>query len=320
VHHRAYLWQTEEWLQLFTPTNYRDRGSGRILLTGASEAREGFLPGPFEEALRGVEAYQNSMSAGVIEDVPLLLEYMEGAYGAGAVPDRVVIGVAFRMAMNYLPNPGETPLRDAIDRYSPVYSIDKTSYPRLLVPKGPAASLASRFRLLGHQGARYRRGLTGALGLVWARLEDRAADAGWRRKLGLVPSRFYDRPARAKARYWKTPTPYPRLANVRPLEQAERLRQSFDELRRIADHRGTEFYVVNLPEGPWMEGFYPDGVYAEYDSLLRRSVGDFPFLDLRWFLEQEEFFDWVHPTPAGARRLSDRVARFVAGTERADVG
>lgn len=38
-----------------------------------------------------------------------------------------------------------------------------------------------------------------------------------------------------------------------------------------------------------MATVYEDGVCEAYRSLLREAAGDYPYLDLRWFLREEEF-------------------------------
>ena len=73
---------------------------------------------------------------------------------------------------------------------------------------------------------------------------------------------------------------------------------------------------MNLPEGPWTELFYDEGIYDEYLRLLREAIGHTPYLDLRRFLQEDEFHDWAHPTRAGAERVSERVVQFLIETDR----
>ena len=69
--------------------------------------------------------------------------------------------------------------------------------------------------------------------------------------------------------------------------------------------------VVNLPEHPWnREGYRPE-YYQNYLEVVQGALGDTPFLNLREFLELDEFYDVGHPTLAGAVHLSDRVVEFV---------
>ena len=81
----AYLWRTEEWLALFTPANYADRGDGRLLLMGPSEAREAFVDSALRERLAGWETIQHAWVWSTLEELVVFLEYLERAHGDAAL-------------------------------------------------------------------------------------------------------------------------------------------------------------------------------------------------------------------------------------------
>ena len=74
---------------------------------------------------------------------------------------------------------------------------------------------------------------------------------------------------------------------------------------------GVELYVVNLPELSWNRELYKPGRYEAYLELVKSALGDTPFLDLRTFLADEDFFDDAHPVWPAGFRVSQRVAAFI---------
>src|SRR5262245_35465892 len=58
VHLGAFLWKQQDTLQLFSPHNYVNRGGGRLLMYGPSEAREALLLEEIEPRVQGLHPYQ----------------------------------------------------------------------------------------------------------------------------------------------------------------------------------------------------------------------------------------------------------------------
>lgn len=313
----AYLWGSEDWLQLFSSASYVGKGPDRVLLTGSSETRGALLPDYFDEKLPDHRSYTYGLSAGTLEDVVLSLQYAEEAYGPTAMPDKLVLGISFRMVMNY--SEWGPPLRESIDKYSPYYSVDLEASPHGLLVKDPFQSLVSRLRLAGHQGARYRN----AIRVLARRTRKQPTAKPWHHlwlALGLTPAmnhgfssldkqQYWDAVLRGRAWYW-------RLGSLRPSTRANTIQRDFANLLEISDRYGTELYVVNLPEGPWTALFYDDDIYDEYLLHVREAIGSTPFLDLRRFLGEHEFHDWAHANRRGAMRVSKRVVQFIEQTGR----
>ncbi len=70
------------------------------------------------------------------------------------------------------------------------------------------------------------------------------------------------------------------------------------DLRRLRDFRsrhGIELYVVNLPELSWNRVLYQPGRYEAYLDIVESALGETPFLDLRTFLPDDDFYDSAHP-------------------------
>src|SRR5688572_32008481 len=79
VEQDGYLWWGEEWMQLFGANTFLDHGRGRILLTGSSEVREGFLFDEFEAELPGLDVHNGAISNNTVEILLILLQYIETA-------------------------------------------------------------------------------------------------------------------------------------------------------------------------------------------------------------------------------------------------
>ena len=158
----GYLWWSEEWMQLFEANNFVDRGKGRILLTGSSEVREGFLFDEFESELHGFEVYNNAYSNHTLQTLMVVLQYIESAYGPSAVPDKIVLGVAPLFLLDE-PSIDRSYLPKVIDRYSPFFNLDTGSRPVRLVSKGWRDSLEARYRYLTHQSRRFQGTMRGLM-------------------------------------------------------------------------------------------------------------------------------------------------------------
>lgn len=309
LHERATMWWWEEWLQLFIPTNYEERGAGRLFLCGASGVREGVLIDRLEERLPGWEVSMEAFSLSTVETAVLHLEYIEAAYGADALPDAILFGVSPRTVHDD-PPPDFVPFVPAIDRYCPSFRVDTSGERPVLEPKGTWDSLASRYRFLVHQQGRYE---TAAWVLLWRPLVGALFPS--LRERGL-------RNLKLKVPKWHHLSPldksrYPEIARGqwlpwKPREAAERIRADFARLRALADRHGVRLFVVNLPEGSWTLKLHRrERFYADYFAVVQEALGEVPFVNLRRYLEDDEFYDWSHPTRAGAERLTDRLAVFL---------
>ncbi len=309
----AYLWKTEEWLQILSASNYADRGRGRLWMFGPSESREAFDAERLSAALPGLHAYQNAQSVGTLDDGLVALRYIEAEYGPTAIPDAVLLGVTTRAVANIRGVP--SPLFQALDKYSPSWGVDAEARPPVLVEKGPLAGLRSRLRFRGHQQRRYRN----ALACVALTTIDRVRPGGGgftKARCNLTPYKYRHTSPQPLARivaWLKEPKGFWAEAGTwRPTENEARIRGAFAAWRAFAARHGIELYVVNMPELSYNRGLYQPGVYDAYLSLVRECLGDTPFLDLRTALPDDEFHDWCHPRAVGAHRVSDRIAAFIA--------
>ena len=118
VRQHAYLWWQEEWMQLFGPANFVARGEHRILLSGSSEGREGFLADEIAAELQGFDVYNNSYSRNGLTAFLLSVAYIEKVYGPSAMPRKIVLAITPEFLMNQPPIESSY-LPDVIDRYSP---------------------------------------------------------------------------------------------------------------------------------------------------------------------------------------------------------
>lgn len=299
----AYLWWREEMMQLFSPTNYVGRGEGRILVTGPSEIREAILPELMSERL-GRDVYQNAISLGTLQTVVLQLEYIERYFGVSAVPDVVVLGVTPRF-VSEAPPLAEAPFRDYVERFSPYAVIDTERV--ALEDKGVLPSLVARARHLAHQPRRYK----GALRALRKRL-------GGPDDFMLRPAKFHHYGALPKAAYFEMAARDGRIPWSLDEDEPAILRD-FARLVALCNRHDVELFVVVMPEGSWARSdlHYPPGYHEKFLRLIRKASGVQP-LDLRSALRDGEFFDWAHPTAAGARKVTRRVCRHIMKTSKLD--
>ena len=85
----------------------------------------------------------------------------------------------------------------------------------------------------------------------------------------------------------------------------------FGRLRDFAERREIRLYVINLPENIESRQLYDKGNYERYLALVRKNLGNTPYLDLREMFGPGEFYDVVHATLPGAKRVTERVIRFI---------
>ena len=177
-------------------------------------------------------------------------------------------------------------------------------------------------RVPGHADALH---LVGLLAHQQGRYETAAWVLLWRPLVGALFPSLRERGLRnlkLKVPKWHHLSPldksrYPEIARGqwlpwKPREAAERIRADFARLRALADRHGVRLFVVNLPEGSWTLKLHRrERFYADYFAVVQEALGEVPFVNLRRYLEDDEFYDWSHPTRAGAERLTDRLAVFL---------
>lgn len=300
----VHLWWWEEWMQLFTPGNYVGRGEGRVLLVGASEMREGFLIDDLALALPGRSVYQDAFSLATLQSVRLQLQYLEAVYGGTAMPDVVVLGLTPRFCLN-LPPTADIPAIIAINKYSPRARIDLAQGPPRVAEKRGWESVASRYRLVTHQGARYRAAVLAAL---------MALRSGGAEPLGrgtkLRPPKWHRHAPLDQSRY--PPVAEETRRTWAYVLSHETVRYELGAIRALCDRHGARLLPIEMPQATWVRASYPDGLRDEYRALVQDALGGAPPLDLELLLADAEFFDWAHPTEEGASRITREAARHVA--------
>ena len=312
VHLGAFLWKQQDTLQLFSPHNYVNRGSGRLLIYGPSEAREAFLLEEVEPRVPGLRPYQHSQHGGTFEEGLVVLDYMERVYGPTAVPDAILLGITPRFVANIRSE--ASPLFTAIDRYSPYFTLDQTAHPPSLVGRSSLDSVRARVALLALQPDRYRRGVFAVASRVVTHfVPTLAAD----RRVWSPVSQAKRLTARIgserRIRSWlSTPgNEFEQIHKWDPRENREAIARQFRALRDLTARHGIALYVVNLPELSWNRELYDVGRYDAYLRIVHEELRATPFLDLRTELSDDEFYDWSHATWKGGRHVSRRVASFI---------
>ena len=96
-----------------------------------------------------------------------------------------------------------------------------------------------------------------------------------------------------------------------PANSEELIKKQFQRLIAFTNDAGTELYVVNLPENELNRMRYNPEYYQRYRDLVKDSLGDVPFLDLRESIKPEDFFDVGHLTLPAAIRTTNRVIEFI---------
>jgi hypothetical protein len=308
----AFLWRQQDTLRLFSAHNYAGRGRGRVLVYGPSEAREAFLPEEFRRHLSDLVPYQNSQSIGTLEDGLVILDYLEQAYGTSAMPEALLLGITPRFIANI--RDGQSPLFNAIDRYSPLFSVDRQHSPPRLVPRSLVESLRPRANLLAVQPDRYRRGLFAIVSRITTTLVPSLASD--RRMWGPISqAKYLDDPLTTPEgiRHWLDTKGnfWDKTFCWNPDENPEPVRRHLRLLIDYAARHDIQLYVVNLPELSWARERYNSKYYDAYMQIVRDAFRDVPFLDLRTFLAEDDFYDSSHPKWRAGRRVSERFAQFI---------
>lgn len=309
----AFLWKQQDYLRLFSAENYVGKGAGRLLIYGPSESREGLLPEEIERAVPGFKPYQHSQSIGTLEDGLLVLEYIERAYGRSAIPDALLLGITTRFIGDIRVQP--SPLQQGINLYSPHFRVEGDGHPPALVDRSRFELVGARFALLGLQPDRYRRGILAIAGRAATQVVPTLSAQRWTWEPA-VPAKYLMGKwnTEAATKKWLT-TPGNFWDKVHAWDPERDRERVTHELRLLLDYTArhhVQLYVVNMPELSWNRDLYLPGRYESYLSLVKEALGTTPFLDLRTFLANADFWDDAHPVwPAGIR-VSRRVGEFIA--------
>jgi hypothetical protein len=325
---------------------------GRILLTGASVAGEAFLYEEFGRAFAGHQVRHSSFSAATLNDVLIALDYIERASGAGAIPEMLIVGVDARFLANkpraFGPNEDRIITDDGfflinmIDRYSPLFRVEKTNDGSILVAKAPHERLAARWDFWTRkQQPRHRAAIAAALNrivngpgqhldLVTGLPPVEGLRDPFARPVAMTAIRYISAAGPYTAfRSWLPAyiSPYDAHYGLRaapnldpdygwgfrlwnPSSEAGLLTSQVSRLRATAARLNMKLVIVNVPQRPASRSAHPQVYYDAMMALVLAALGDTPFLDLRTLLNDEDFID-EHVSRTGAQRVTAEVIAFI---------
>ena len=302
----VYLWWWDEWMQVFTPSTYVERGAGRVQLCGASEMREGVLVDQLDRALPGHEVLQDAFSLGTLQSARLLLEHQEREHGPASMPEVLLLGLTPRFCLQHPPTPDVPSIR-ALQTYAPgARVVFEEGEPPRLERRPLWESLRARYRLLVAQSPRYRNALLAASLSMTREVhaseglgrDSRLRPPKWHRQEPLDHSRYPEAVAVAR-RQWD-------------YDLADKdIEYELRAIRSLCERHGTRLLLVQMPRASWMRACDPEGFHAHYRALVANALPGVPSLDLERLLEDEEYFDWAHATAQGAARVTEELARYV---------
>ena len=337
---QVYPYKQEDWLRYLLPTLWPESGKPLILLAGASTTREDLLVEDVTSAFPDHRVSQGGFSLGTLGDVLAALEYVERAHGTGALPAILVLAVSPRFLAEI---PNERPFAKGLALYSAHYRVPPHAPAGFgLEPKPALIGLIDHARfLVQKQGPRYRTAaawLVGALagtdlgtrltesapvrfilqaGRAFRVLPPRAAELGIRDYARELASPYrYREGTRYTAEqvitYLNSPNSWwKEVYRWDPAADASAIRVRVAALLQFTARHRIDLYVVSLPERGLSRAGYPAESSRRYLSLLHSTFGTVPFLDLRCFLDDTEFYDAEHTLLSGARRVTARVIDFV---------
>jgi hypothetical protein len=155
----------EDPMRLLLPTVHGQRRGGTLLL-GASSIGEAFLYEKLQSTWKS-PVRSGSLSGATLDDCILFLSYVEQAYGAQALPNRILVGMSPRVLANIprvfgsMADPNAPAYTiGAISRYSTKFDVLRQEFGTTLTPKSTAQSLlATASFYLTKQQPRYRTGV-----------------------------------------------------------------------------------------------------------------------------------------------------------------
>jgi hypothetical protein len=345
--YEVYPYREEDWLRYLLPGLFQNRGHNRIMLVGESAVLEGLVYEEFDRAFPKMRTFQGAVSAATLDDLITSLEYVEKVYGRDALPRVLVLGISPRFVANF---PDGRFFLEAIRRYSPYFGVEETPSGPRLVPKVSWEGWLGwlRFVILKPQ-KRYLASLTVLARKLVSMDSMESSPKPLPSKIEVLrllvqgSVQTLRQVARAAVtvfdRWWASPY---RLRHLQPVEVPKPLLQAFiqdqlgepgsvlrkvrawnpetsrqmiaDRFRRLRDFTGKReirLFVFNRPARVEDRQTYGEGNYQRYIALVRENLGDTPYLDLRELLDPSEFHDLVHPTLPGAKRVTERVIRFI---------
>lgn len=327
----AYPWPSEDYLRYMLPTLFERNGQDWTMITGPSEAREDLLHERLEAAFPGVPAYQGGMSLGTMDDLLLVLDYLEEAYGREALPRTLLLGITPRFVAN-ISSIDESPLASSVDRYSPYFRVERTASGARLVPKTRGERVTSSLRFFSKHPSRYRAALCGATGRQMERFPF-AGRSPWLAEPEEAPERISARGPLMLLRLCGSPYKYHhhrpfteamiqawlrdttsfwwKVHEWEPARDSAIIGSRLTRLLEVCRRKGIRLYIVNLPEHPLNRAGYRQGRYEAYLRIVRSAAGATPFLDLRDMLEADEFYDAGHARLRGAIAVTDTTIRFM---------
>lgn len=335
----AYPFKDEDWLRYLLPSKFTGPDTPRIMLLGPSTVRENLRYDEFKAAFPGYTIVQGGISLGTMDDAVVALEYIENAYGAGALPDILVLGISPRFVAGI---PVDRPFAPGINKYSTKYGVADTGNGLDLYPKPLIDGTKSTIRFLGRKQPERFRTAVFAAAQYWLEHSPTLLDAidGLRRtqvavKLnelrgyrGPPENSFVDQLDRRISPYiysrfppmdpdklskWlsapASETWWSQVFNWRPLED-DGAQSRLEEVLWFVERRNIQLLIVNLPERDIARDMYRFD-YQDYLDLVTDTARGTEFVNLREFLTSDEFYDAEHSTVEGSRRLSEEVIRVM---------
>lgn len=180
----------EEPIRLMLPTVTAAHDGGTLLL-GPSTHGDGVLSEVLAQRW-GSRVRHGGLSDGTIDDYNLVLDYVVRAYGASALPQRIVVGMHPRVLANFPRNFGADRQPKAhlftiapINRYSPYFRVVDGALGTQLAPKLAIDASKAWLRFyLTKQQPRYRSGI---LALVEYSVDPDPLKVGFQERIPLYP-------------------------------------------------------------------------------------------------------------------------------------
>ncbi len=314
-----YLWAIDDHLMLFNKSRIVSRNApgGRMFVFGASEAGEGIVDDVIEKRLPGLSVEHLSFDGGTFRDIVIQLKYLEQVYGKRALPSQILIGLSPRLVANITVAKFGDRFPDGVNRFSDVVSVNTSGPLPRLVRKSKLRAMVAwlNFRIVQteryraamnalvldldtrlHPGRPPRTNLLEAFQKAKLRHRIRASDEALR---GVLTERGH----------WQT------THSWKASEHRDLVDHEFAYVISFAQRNHIHLFFVNLPEWPTNKEMFDPGVYEDYLQTVRQASNGTPFLDLGDLLPDAQFVDAVHPTAAGADKVSAIIADFVRQNE-----
>jgi len=143
-------------LRFLLPSLVGGSGDRTIMITGSSTAGDSLLYEEFERALPAYRTYPGTFPVATLDEILLMLDYLERTYGSDVLPDLLVVGVEPRLLANKPRRFGahqDDPIEfrgaflvEVIDKYSSTFRVARTSAGSRLVQKGRLEGVAASWR------------------------------------------------------------------------------------------------------------------------------------------------------------------------------